>query len=233
MNETIELLKNHKSIREFNQIPITQEEENQIIAASQRGATAGNMMMYSITKIKNKDTINYLSKKCDNQSFMKKANLALLFVADSYKFNKYFISRGIPEEFPNFKNPCIADLFLALQDTIIAAQNSVIAAESLGIGTCYIGDILENKEEICQKFNLPKFTIPITLIVFGRYDYNPKLRSRFAEKHVIFNETYHNIDEHFINEMFKAEEEEKIDFAKKFYDRKINSDFLEKCNALH
>lgn len=32
---------------------------------------------------------------------------------------------------------------LAITDTAIAAQNAVVAAESLGIGSCYIGDIME------------------------------------------------------------------------------------------
>ena len=36
---------------------------------------------------------------------------------------------------------------LAMADACIAAQNSVVAAESLGVGSCYIGDILENVEE--------------------------------------------------------------------------------------
>ena len=51
-------------------------------------------------------------------------------------------------------NTCFAlensagDLLLALADTCIAAQNAVVAAESLGIGSCYIGDVIENAEQM-------------------------------------------------------------------------------------
>ena len=31
-------------------------------------------------------------------------------------------------------------------------QNAVVAAESMGIGSCYIGDILENFEQIQELF---------------------------------------------------------------------------------
>ena len=37
----------------------------------------------------------------------------------------------------------LGDLMLAVTDTAIAAQNAVVAAESFGIGSCYIGDIME------------------------------------------------------------------------------------------
>ena len=59
------------------------------------------------------------------------------------------------------------ELFLALDDALIAAQNAVIAAESLGIGSCYVGDILENHEEIISLFSLPKYAAVATLLVFG------------------------------------------------------------------
>ena len=37
---------------------------------------------------------------------------------------------------------------MAVEDALIAAQNSVVSAESLGIGSCYIGDVMENAEEM-------------------------------------------------------------------------------------
>lgn len=67
--------------------------------------------------------------------------------------NQHFIAKA-PEE---------ADLFLACCDALIAAQNAVIATESLGIGSCYIGDIMENYEIHSEMFNLPKWAFPIVV----------------------------------------------------------------------
>lgn len=50
---------------------------------------------------------------------------------------------------------------------IIAAQNAVVAAESLGLGSCYIGDILENVEIHQELLGLDPFTVPISMLVFG------------------------------------------------------------------
>ena len=56
---------------------------------------------------------------------------------------------------------------LAVSDTNIAAQNAVVAAQSLGIGSCYIGDIMENAEQQRQILSLPPYVFPAAMLVFG------------------------------------------------------------------
>ena len=41
---------------------------------------------------------------------------------------------------------------------MIAAQNAVVAAEALGLGSCYIGDIVEHAEEVAALLDLPPYT---------------------------------------------------------------------------
>ncbi len=220
MNKTCELIKNHCSIRSFNEVEVTKSQIDEIIACSMRGATAGNMMLYSIIKIDQQETLDYLSEKCDNQKFIKQASFALLYLADAYKFYEYFKMRGIKDA-----KPSIVDLMLGTQDAMIAAQNAVIAAESMKIGTCYIGDIMENYEEIKTHFNLPNHVVPITLIVFGNYDSEVALRERFDTKHIVFNETYPKITNDFLIEMFKSKEAMRSDFAKYIHSFKMEAPF--------
>lgn len=226
MNKVIELLKSHTSVRKFNKTKITDEQLQHIVDSAMRGATAGNMMAYSIIIIRSKETLSKLARSCDNQPFIESADLALLFVADNYKWHRFFKERNIEESFPDYKGPCISDFMLGIQDGMIAAQNAVIAAESLGIGTCYIGDIMENYEYHKELFNLPKYTMPITMVVMGNYDTKPQLRDRFDESCVVFDEVYPLISEEFIDEMFSEEESGDSDFAIKFYKRKIDAPFF-------
>lgn len=109
---------------------------------------------------------------------------------------------------------------------MIAAQNAVIAAENLGIGTCYIGDIMENYEYHNELFNLPKYTMPIALVVMGNYDTKPQIRYRFYKSYVVFDETYPNITEEFADNMFSKEESKDKEFAVKFYKRKMDAPFF-------
>lgn len=226
MNEVINLLKTHTTIRKYNGDSITEEEIRNITDAAIRGATAGNMAAYSIIKIKSKDTLQKLSVSCDNQPFIANADLALLFVADNFKWHKYFEQRNITEAFPAYDGPVISDFMLGVEDAMIAAQNAVIAAESLGIGTCYIGDIMEQYEYHKELFNLPEYTMPVALVVMGKYDTKPQLRERFDKEYLIFEETYPLITDDFINNMFLAEESKDKDFFKKFYARKMDAPFF-------
>lgn len=226
MNEVIKLLKSHTSIRKFNNEKITEEQTQHIIEAAMQGATAGNMMAYSIIKIRSKDTLSKLAKSCDDQPFIKDADLALLFVADSYKWHSFYEQRNISDTFPDYKEPSISDFMLGVQDAMIAAQNAVIAAESLGIGTCYIGDIMENYEYHKELFNLPKYTMPIALIIMGNYDTKPQVREKFDKSHVVFDESYPTITEEFITNMFSQQEAKDSDFAIKFYRRKMDAPFF-------
>lgn len=230
MNQTLDTLLNHRSIRRFNDEEISKENINAITKAALRAPTAGNMMMYSIIVIKNPKTLEALSASCDHQNFIKTAQVAMVFVADMSKWARYFKLNDIDYKAYH------GDFILSLNDTLIAAQNAVIAAESLGIGTCYIGDIIENFEYHQDLLDLPQYVFPCTMVVFGHYDETPPLRQRFDEKYVVFNETYKDLSDQEINDMFKYKEDRynikspEDSFAKAFYNRKINSDFFKEMN---
>lgn len=226
MNPVIDLIQNHTSIRKFNDQPISDLEEQAILDSAMRGASAGNMMQYTIICIREKTTLEKLAQSCDQQPFIASASLALLFLADNYKWSQFFTSRGVTDHGNPYGGPQIPDLMLGIQDAMIAAQNSVLAAESLGIGTCYIGDIMEQAEFHRELFHLPAYTMPVTLIVMGHYDSKPQLRSRFEQRYVISRERYPQVDEAFINGMFAPSEQKQENFAQKFYARKIESDFF-------
>ena len=46
-------------------------------------------------------------------------------------------------------------------------QNAVVAAHSLGLGSCYIGDITENFEYHKELLNLPQYVVPAAMLCFG------------------------------------------------------------------
>ena len=80
---------------------------------------------------------------------------------------------------------------LAITDTAIAAQNAVVAAESLGIGSCYIGDIMENCEEQRRLLQLPEYVFPAVMLVFGW----PTMQQKQRQKHVFHTVKYSCLEE--------------------------------------
>jgi len=50
-NQTIELIKNRRTIRAYDPKPLTQDEIDIIVQGAIRAPTAGNMMFYSIIQV--------------------------------------------------------------------------------------------------------------------------------------------------------------------------------------
>lgn len=119
---------------------------------------------------------------------------------------------------------------LAVTDTVIAAQNAVVAAESLGLGSCYIGDIMENCEEQRRLLCLPDYVFPAAMLVFGWPTEQQKQRpkpERCEQKHIVHENTYRDMDGEELREMFayKCKNRTYEEWCNAFCNRKYNSDF--------
>jgi len=74
---------------------ISEDAKNQILRATLRAPTAGNMMLYSIIEVKDQSAKDTLAKTCDNQPFIARAPLVLLFLADYQRWWDYFKVSGV------------------------------------------------------------------------------------------------------------------------------------------
>lgn len=162
MNEIIKSLHQRKSVRAFRDINIKTFDKETILLAAMAAPTAGNQQLYTILDITDQSIKDKLAVSCDNQPFIAKAPLVLVFCADFQKWYDAFAEGGCSPRLPG-----VGDLMLAVEDSVIAAQNAVTAAQSLGIGSCYIGDIMERCEEHRELLKLPEYVFPATLLVFG------------------------------------------------------------------
>jgi nitroreductase len=247
MNNTIELLSARKSVRAYKQKKISKEVKDTIFAATLRAPTAGNMMLYSIIEVKDQSAKDRLSVTCDNQPFIAKAPFVLLFLADYQRWFDYFHVAGVEQLCKQkgiaMRKPKEGDLFLACCDALIAAQTAVVAAESLGVGSCYIGDIMENYETHKALFELPEYVFPITLVCFGyptRQQQERALTQRFEKKYVIFEDRYKRFDMTSFKKMYQEShtqmfgEKKELNGAKNvgqmMYQRKFDSGFAHEMN---
>ncbi len=194
MNETLEVIERRRSTRAYADRRLTREEKELILKAAMRAPTAGNMMLYSIIEVEDQALKDRLAVTCDNQPFIARAPYVLLFLADYQRWMDYYEYCGAEETARRMgrdpRKPQVGDLMLACCDALIAAQTAVIAAESLGIGSCYIGDILENYEIHLEMFDLPRYAVPITLVCFGRpkEEHGVKNRTSSYEKEFIVSQ---------------------------------------------
>ncbi len=162
MNDTFKLLFDRKSMRSYEERAIPEAERDLILDAALSGPTAGNQSLFTILDVEDQAIKDRLAVLCDNQPFIGKSPWVLVFLADTKRWLDSYRLVGAEA-----RNPGVADLVLAIEDTMIAAQNAVVAAESLGIGSCYIGDIVENREDVSALLKLEPFVFPVSMLTFG------------------------------------------------------------------
>lgn len=225
MNEIIESLHRRKSVRAFEEQGVPEEIKRAILEAAAAAPTAGNQQLYTILDITDQSLKDQLSVSCDNQPFIAKATMVLIFCADLQKWLDVFEEGGAAP-----RRPGCGDLLLAVDDALIAAQNAVTAAESLGLGSCYIGDIMERCETHRQLLNLPEYVFPAAMLVFGwptlQQQQRPKPR-RCRLEDIVQQNAYRRRTGAELRRMFDKETERRSfeDWSKAFCQRKYNSDF--------
>lgn len=225
MNEVIESLYRRKSVRAYEDREILEKMKQLILEAAMQVPSAGCQQLYTILDITDQKLKEALAETCDHQPFIAKAPMVLVFCADCKKWYDAYIEAGCEP-----RKPGVGDLMLAVTGTVIAAQNAVTAAESLGIGSCYIGDIMENCEEQRKLLQLPDYVFPAAMLVFGWPTKQQKERQkpeRCDLKHIVHENTYRSMDGAELRAMFAHECKNRTyeEWCSAFCKRKYNSEF--------
>ena len=225
MNEILTALYERKSMRAYTKETVLPEKKEMILRAACAAPTAGNQQLYTILDITDQCIKNKLAVSCDNQPFIAEAAMVLIFCADCQKWYDAFDAGGCEP-----RSPRVGDLMLAVTDCAIAAQNAVTAADSLGLGSCYIGDIMEQCEFHRELLNLPSYVFPAAMLVIGvptQQQLERPKPGRCDLKHIVHENAYRRMDGSELREMLAIHAGQRPygEWLKAFSDRKYQSDF--------
>ena len=236
----LDVIERRSSTRQFDTATgVTDEQRAAVLHAASRAPSAGAMMMYSIIDIRAQATLDRLAVLCDDQPFIARAPWALVFVVDYAKWIDLFRHTGCLDVAFNEQagttprdRPDLGEFAIAAQDAAIAAQTAVIAAEAVGLGSCYIGDIVEHAEDVAELLDLPAHTVPLSMLVLG-----VPAKERPATPHPIANlvmrERYRRADEAMLEQqvremdaLFRPHATEPGERVRDIYTRKHTSAFM-------
>lgn len=225
MNEIIQSLYDRKSVRAFTDASGPPEVKQAVLEAAAQAPSAGCQQLYTILDITDQALKDRLADTCDHQPFIAKAPVVLIFCADCRKWYNAYLAAGCAPRAPG-----AGDLLLAVDDALIAAQNAVVTAESLGLGSCYIGDIMELCEEHRRLLTLPGWVFPAAMLVMGyptRQQRDRPKPERFELTHIVHENGYRVMEEAELREMFapRTGGRDFDDWIQAFCNRKYSSDF--------
>ncbi|MEK5057396.1 NADPH-dependent oxidoreductase [Paenibacillus sp. FSL H7-0326] len=185
MNETITLLKSHRSIRKFKDVPLEEGHLHEILTAAQAASTSSNIQAYSAVIVRDKERKSRLGELAENQQQVEESPLFLIWLADLNKISKAIQLHESAELKQN------TELFiLATVDATLAAQNAAVAAESLGYGIVYIGGIRNRPQEVSDLLALPDLVYPVFGMCIGVPNQEPDIRPRLPFDAVFYEELY-------------------------------------------
>jgi nitroreductase len=184
MNETLDLLMNRGSVRRYKNRDIPDETLDKIIRTGIRSPTAGDLQSYSIIVVRERERKEKLAHLCDDQAFISSAPVLLVFCIDSHRIKRWAELSGV-----DFR----PGLWTGVWDSMITAQTIAIAAEAQGLGSVYIGDIIDNCSEIMDLLRLPEYVLPIVMLCIGYPDQEKKSTKRIDC--VVFDEEYNLSDD--------------------------------------
>lgn len=242
VNETISQLFERRSVRAFESRPVGSDLRAILLEAAIQAPTAGNQQLYTILDITEPALKAELAELCDHQPFIATAPLVLIFLADGRRWLSLYRSAGCQP-----RPQGAGDALLAMADAMAAAQNMVVAAQSLGLGSCYIGDILENCEQVRPLLRLPEDVFPAAMLVIGWPTAQQQARRkpvRFALESVVCENAYREQPEAELRQIYldrarrsrQAQDGRETDCIdvdtqlRAFCSRKYESDFARELN---
>jgi nitroreductase len=184
-NETVRLLFERSSCRSFLKKRIPRDVLNIVLEAGVHAATAGNLQPYSVIQIEDAKSRRKLAEMCE-QKFIGSAPVLLLFCIDLHRNERW----ANLEDAPYTATSSFRHFWVSFQDTIICAQNICTAADSMGLGSVYIGTVIDFPAQIITMFKLPKAVFPVVLLCIGYPAKRPKPRNKLGIKTVVHTEHY-------------------------------------------
>lgn len=181
----IDVLLNHRTIREFKSSPMPPQQLSILLDIAKRTATSMGLQSFSIIRIVNPELKAAIAEVC-NQEYVARIPELFIFIVDAYRNSRIAREQGITSDIERDSDR----FFQGWTDAAIAAQNMVAAAELGGFGTVFFGSILNNVPKMIELLKLPELTFPVVGVGIGVPNQKPQLKPRMPREANVFDDSY-------------------------------------------
>lgn len=188
MNSVLETLNDHRSIRQYTNEPVSEEQLTAIIDAVQAAPSSINGQQVTVITVQNPETKKKVADLTGGQAWIEQAPVFLLFCAD---FNRAKIATELTGTDLKVTDGAEAVL-VGATDVGIAVGTATAAAESMGLGTVPIGAVRGRTDEMIELFDIPEYVFPVCGLVVGHPADRSAKKPRFPQEAVRHAEKYNN-----------------------------------------
>ncbi|MCF7890097.1 nitroreductase family protein [Candidatus Bipolaricaulota bacterium] len=191
---------NHKSIRSYSDRSPSDETVETVVRAGQQAPFVSQLYSVLLTR---KGSLPF------------GAPLLFTICVDIHKLEKVMEEREWQLETNE-----ISILLFGIEDAALMAENMVIAGESMGLGSCFLGEAPYYAEKIVENYDLPEKVFPLVQLAMGYPDEDKPTRPRYPLDFVLFEEEYPDLDD---DRLYRAME--------KMDEGYMNQDYYEENDA--
>ena len=186
MNETLNTLTKHRSIRSYTEQPVSDADLDAIAGAAQAAPSSINGQQATLVCVQDKATKARIAALCGDQSWIVQAPVFLLFCADFHRAHIAAEMHGRELAITG----SVEALLVGACDVGIALANAAAAAESLGLGIVPIGAVRSQPEALIELLDLPRYVFPICGLVVGHPADTSAIKPRLPRATVFHREKY-------------------------------------------
>lgn len=145
----MEVIYRRRSIRKFQNCPVSHEELEQILRAGMAGPTSENNQEWVFVIVNDPSSREKIMKTNPYAGSLKTAPLCIVVCADMRKV-------GEPDQ------------LYWVQGMSAAAENMLLEATNLGLGSLWMGPSPEQRAELHNILSLPEYIEPLMMLAFGK-----------------------------------------------------------------
>lgn len=187
MNEMIETILKHRSVRRFKDKPLEQEQVVALVKSAQAASTSSFIQAYSIIGITDQHKKRVLADLAGDQAYVAENGHFFIFCAD---LHRHKILGEMEHTNLDDTLESTEKFMVALIDAALAAQNAALAAESMGLGICYIGGIRNNLQAVKEVLKTPEHVLPLFGLAVGYPDQETEIKPRLPYEHIYMENEY-------------------------------------------
>lgn len=188
-HDIYKLIAERATCRSYLRDPIPDEILNRVLEAGCQSPSGGGFQAISIIKVTDSEKRKALVPLCRNQTFIATAPVTLVVCIDYHRMERIIDMEPAPfretDLFPN--------LWMGVWDAAICAHTMVLAAQAEGLGSCYIGNLLNRMDEATKLLGLPRRVVPAIMLTLGYPKVARKQPPKYPASVLVHENTYQEL----------------------------------------
>ncbi len=184
-SETIEVLRNRRSIRKYADVPVTDAYVDAILSAAMRAPTSSNLHAYSIIVVRDSDVKSRIAVPAGNQQHIIDCPVFLAFCADLTR-----IEAALARHDHDLDNNNMEMGVVSTVDAALVGMAAYVAADSLGIQGVMIGAVRNDPEAVAEILGLPDKVYCVFGMCLGYPAEAPAQKPRMPVSGIVHQDQY-------------------------------------------